>query len=106
MVTKKEFEDAVAVVEKAIADKQLMYSLVGAEKTPVEALRFLMPHGESLSFKHVTFLAPELAVKNNLHELRNRIKVVREGFQTNQKNLEALEAQEQKFVKELALLKE
>lgn len=104
-VTKKQFDDAVATIERALKNKQLEIS---STHETFETLHVaFVGHAEwAAPISHATFVPMDLAAKNQLHNLRNELKLQREDSEKNKKALEKLEVEEQQLIAILPTLKE
>lgn len=103
-VTKKEFDDAVLIVQAALKSGQI---IDGYGKSELDSLLF-SNHAimEQYKLGQIIFVAPDLAAKDRLHSIRQTLKRQREETNKNQKELEDLESKEQKLAKLLPTLKE
>jgi len=104
-VTKKQFEEAVAIIERALKNDQLE---ILSTHEPVQTLlvSFEGHNDMSVPINHATFIPMDLAAKNQLHALRNKLKMQREDSEKNKKTLEKLEAEEKQLLAVLPTLKE
>lgn len=104
-VTKKEFESAVSIIERALKNGQL--EIISTKET-FEALYVSYAGYADLAvpINHANFVPMDLAAKNQLHTLRNTLRVQREDADKNKKVLEKLEAEEQRLLALLPTLKE
>lgn len=104
-VNKKEFEAAIAIIKRALKNEQI---IEGRGSLPLDALLFA--HAAYEGYTHtpeqVTFTAPDLAAKNKLHSLREKLKISRKDIGDNQKALEKLESEEKALAALLPALKE
>jgi hypothetical protein len=106
-VTKKEFETALSVLERALRNSQVEERRETFE-LPVHRLLFAIGQTNEylLAPNQVSFIAPDLAAKNRLYSLRNELKLSREDVAKNQKTLEQLEKEEKTLVALVPTLKE
>jgi len=105
-ITKKQFEDACNVIQKALDNKQIVHAPHNQDVSiSMAAAIFFDENLDAYRYNQITFLAPDIAIKNNLHEVQKRLKVERESFHKSQKELEELEIKEQRLIKALAVLK-
>lgn len=107
-VTKKEFEGAIAILERALKNNQIVYAYNEANAVKMKVLLFSDNEITFDIFKlsQTSFIAPDLAVKERLHIVRQELKKQQEETNKNQKTLESLEKEEQKLAKLLPTLKE
>jgi len=104
-VTKKQFDDAVSIIERALKNRQL--EIVSTHETFETLLVSYAGHTEyATPIGHANFVPMDLAAKNRLHALRNSLKTQREDASNSQKTLEKLEAEEKQLVNLLPTLKE
>jgi hypothetical protein len=105
-VTKKEFEAALEVIEKAIKSKQLgiMDSSLEA-RSIIESVGFFDAWHTEFSANRITFWAPDMAAKEELHFIRNQLKKEKENLNQKQSVIEALEKMEKKLISAIALSK-
>lgn len=108
-VGKKDFEAAMDVIDRALKNGQI----IDGRDSSITLNGFLFSVC-SLSYVHdytvapncVDFIASDLAAKNSIFALRNKLKTLRENADKNRKDLEKLEAEEQRLVALLPTLKE
>lgn len=104
-VTKKEFEDALSVIDKALKGVQVVRLLHESDK--IELLKITFTDGtETADVNQVTFVAPYQAAKDELFKVRRELNKQKENVTKNQKILEELEQQERKLSSLLPTLKE
>lgn len=104
-VTKNQFISALAIIERALKNGQLEIS--STHEVLETLLVSYVGHPDlALPISHATFIPMDLAAKNQLHTLRNTLKVQREDVDKNKKGLEKLEAEEQRLLALLPTLKE
>ena len=104
-VTKKQFDDAVSIIERALKNKQLEISSTH-ETFEVLMVSYAGHSDFATPISWATFVPMDLAAKNQLHALRNKLKIQREDSERNKKTLEKLEAEEQQLIAVLPTLKE
>lgn len=104
-VTVKEFHDAMAIIQKAIGQRQVV---CGTDKLPMVGLLFTSDnvHYDLFKPEQLAFVEPLQAAKNNLIELRKELKKNKEEVTKTKKTVEELELEEQKLLKLLPILKE
>lgn len=104
-VTKKDFEAAMSVIQKALKANQLVITTTG--ETFQTLLVGFEGHAEwAAPITHATFVAPDLAAKNRLHNLRNELKAKKEDNNKVQDSLVKLETELQKLLSVIPTLKE
>lgn len=104
-VTKNQFASSLAIIERALKNGQLEIS--STHETLQTLLVSYMGHPDlAVPINHATFVPMDLAAKNQLHALRNKLKIQREDSEKNKKTLEKLEAEEQQLIAVLPTLKE
>lgn len=104
-VTKKEFDDAVAVINNALGSGQL---IDGYGKFPLTKVLFGTDGDvyDVYELSQVSFIASDLAIKDKLFNLRKELYKQRENTDKNKKELEILEKEEQKLAALLPKTKE
>ena len=104
-VTKKEFEAAVLLIERAIKNGQVVS---GYGTARMELLLFSdHTYGyDLLNSQQISFIPPTEAVKNSLFKVRRELYQQKDKANINQKSLESLEKEEKELAALLSTLKE
>lgn len=104
-VTKKEFEAAVSIIERALKHRQLEISSTH-EIFDTLLIGFNGHWHASVPINRATFVPSDLAAKNRLHNLRNELKMKKEDNDKIQTSLVKLESEQQQLLSILPKLKE
>jgi hypothetical protein len=101
-VTKKEYESALATIERALKNKQLksMHYDIIAEEVNYAAGQ------DVFDADSISFIAPPEAAKDRLFSLRKQLKEAREKQDEDRKSIEVLESEERKLAQALPTLKD
>lgn len=104
-VTKKEFDQAIIVIEQAIKNGQVNY---GHHDKPamVEEVLFVAEGGENISSNRLGFISPFIAAQNRLSDLRNMLQNVKSQSKATTQIIENLESTEQQLTKLVPTLKD
>lgn len=106
-VTKEQYDNAIEIVKNAIESGQLQYGHYSEEnKEVLTEVYFEGPNTQNLHPDYVSFISPELAIKNQLFILRQQLKTERENKTNVQKLVDVLENEEKQLVKLLPTSKE
>jgi hypothetical protein len=106
-VTKKEYDAAIAVIEKALQCQQLqLINVTSQEKSIIKRLSFEDEGSHLYSSNAITFISASQAAKDILHQVRKDLKYHKDHSAGQAKIIEALESKEQKLVTQLSTLKE
>lgn len=102
MVTKKEYDNALAVIGRALQNKQL--KSVHCDII-VEEVNFASGQ-DVFDADSISFIAPPEAAKERLFRVRKLLRESRGKHTEEQKTIEALESEERKLAQLLPTLKE
>lgn len=105
-VTKKEFEDAIVVIQSALKNGQVTRSIHDDVTFPLSAVHFSTGHTDLYEPNEVSFVNPAQAIKMRLHSIRNDLKGKRSAAAEYSQKADGLEKEEKQLVTILATLKE
>lgn len=106
-VTKKQFEEALAIIDRAAKNGQVIEGRIeeGRMQLPLEHLYFGSNPSDIYESNQVAFVNPFDIAKNRLYNLQSYLKKQKERASLEQKELEKLEQEEKKLKELLPTLK-
>jgi len=104
-ITKKEFEQAIEVLELSIKNKQIHYGHHDSS-VAIDEIAFIVNGGESVESNRLSFISPFVSAQQQLIGIRNMLKNAKTQSELTQKAVQELEKLEKQLVQLVPTLKE
>jgi hypothetical protein len=104
-ITKKEFDQALEVLELGIKNKQIQYGHHDSP-VPIEEVVFIANGGESIESNRLSFVSPFISAQQQLMNTRNMLKHAKTQSELTSKAVEEFEKLEKQLAQLVPTLKE